>query len=67
MTKKGVQKHLKIKDENDLHLVEERHDGNGGGDAAAGGEEVQQQPQVSIVVVDVVQLTQHLQGIQRVW
>ena len=44
-----------------LHdLVEECHDGNGGCNPTAGGQQVQQEPQVPVVVVNVVQLTQNL-------
>ena len=44
-----------------FYLIEDHHDGDGRGDPAAGGEEVQQEPQVPVVVVDVIQLTKHLQ------
>ena len=42
------------------HLVEESDDGDGGRHARAGGKQLQQQPQVPVIVVDIVQVPQHL-------
>ena len=42
------------------HLVKQRHDGNCRSHTGAGGQEVEEQPEVPVVVVDVVEVPQDL-------